>query len=70
MYTALKMLAEAERRQRGRGISLWLVGLSPKVLTIVRRSPLGNALGDEAMHYNLELAVAKFLTSSATANAV
>jgi sulfate permease, SulP family len=69
-YTALKMLAEAETRQRGRGVSLWLVGLSPKVLTIVRRSPLGKALGNEAMHYNLELAVAKFLASSATTNAV
>ncbi len=62
-YTALKMLTEAEKRHRGRGVSLWLVGLSPKVLAMVRRSPLGKALGDEGIHYNLELAVARFLES-------
>ena len=26
-YTALRMLAEAEKRQRERGVTLWLVGL-------------------------------------------
>jgi MFS superfamily sulfate permease-like transporter len=31
-YTALKMLSEAEERQREAGISLWLVGLNPEVL--------------------------------------
>jgi MFS superfamily sulfate permease-like transporter len=29
-YTALKMLAEAERKQRERGIRLWLVGMNPE----------------------------------------
>lgn len=60
-YTALKMLTEAEKRQRDRGIVLWLVGLNPEVMAMVRRSPLGEALGRERMHYNLELAVAKYL---------
>jgi hypothetical protein len=31
-YSALKMLMEAERRQREVGLHLWLVGLSPEVL--------------------------------------
>jgi MFS superfamily sulfate permease-like transporter len=31
-YTALKMLIEAEKRQRERGVSMWLVGLNPEVL--------------------------------------
>src|SRR5439155_23379694 len=40
-YTALKMLTEAEERQRATGVLLWLVGLSPGVLAMVQRSPLG-----------------------------
>jgi len=61
-YTALKMLMDAEKRQRERGISLWLVGLNPDVFTIVQRSALGTALGREAMHFNLEQAVARYST--------
>jgi high affinity sulfate transporter 1 len=63
-YTALKMLMEAERRQRERGVSFWLVGLNPEVLAVVQRSALGEILGRERMHFNLELAVAKHLASS------
>jgi len=59
-YTALRMLTEAEKRQRENGVSLWLVGLNPEVLGMVQRSPLGETLGREAMHFNLETAVAKY----------
>ncbi len=59
-YTALKMLTEAEKRQRRLGVSLWIVGLNPAVLQMVQRSPLGEILGREAMHFNLETAVAKY----------
>jgi anti-anti-sigma factor len=62
-YTALKMLIEAEKRQRERGVSIWLVGLNPEVLSVIQRSPLGNVLGRERMHFNLELAVSKYLAS-------
>lgn len=65
-YTALRMLTEAEKRYREQGLSLWLVGLNPHVLTMVLRSSLGKSLGREAMHFNLEVAVAKFLTRQAT----
>ena len=60
-YTALKMLTEAEKRQRERGVSLWLIGLNPDVLAMVQRSPLGGILGRERMHFSLEQAVAKYL---------
>lgn len=60
-YTALKMLTEREKRQRERGVSLWLVGLNPDVLAMVQRSPLVEVLGRERMHFNLEVAVAKYL---------
>jgi SulP family sulfate permease len=63
-YTALKMLTQGEKRQRERGVALWLVGLNPHVLAMVQRSSLGKALGREQMHFNLELAVAKYLGSA------
>jgi len=63
-YTALKMLAEGERRYRERGISLWLVGLNPGVLQMVQRSLFGTALGIERMQFSLELAVARYLQKS------
>lgn len=62
-YTALKMLTEAEKKQRDRGVTVWLVGLNPEVLAMVQRSSLGEALGRERMFFNLELAVAKYLES-------
>jgi sulfate permease, SulP family len=59
-YTALKALVEAEKRQRARGVRVWLVGLNPGVLQVVQKSPLGEVLGREELHFNLEAAVAKF----------
>lgn len=59
-YTALKMLTEGEKRFRQQGIQLWLVGLTPEVLSVVRHSPLGRALGEQRMFFNLEDAVARF----------
>jgi sulfate permease, SulP family len=59
-YTALKMLTEAEKRNRDHGILFWLVGLQPDVLVVVQRSALGKTLGREGMFFNLEQAVAKY----------
>jgi SulP family sulfate permease len=60
-YTALKMLTEGERQMRERGVRIWLVGLTPEVLRMVQRSSLGETLGREGMHFNLETAVARYL---------
>jgi len=65
-YTALKMLIEGEKRLRELGVSLWLVGLNPEVLSVIQRSSLGSALGRERMHFSLELAVEKYLASPAS----
>jgi anti-anti-sigma factor len=59
-YTALKMMTEAEKRQRELGIMLWLVGLNPEVLRVVQNSELGETLGRERMFFNLERAVEAF----------
>ena len=65
-YTALKMLIEAEKRHREQGVWLWLVGLNPEVLAIVQRSPLGETLGRERMHFTLAVAIEKYMASLAT----
>lgn len=64
-YTALKMLADSEQRQRELGVvSLWLVGLSPGVLAMVKRSPLGRALGHERMLFTIEQALERSVLAS------
>jgi hypothetical protein len=45
--------------------SLWLIGMTPGVLAIVQRSPLGQLLRREGMHFNLEIAVAHYLGDAA-----
>jgi high affinity sulfate transporter 1 len=64
-YTALKMFAQLAKRQSQHGVQLWLIGMTPRVLAIVQRSPLGQLLGREAMHFNLEIAVARYLDDAA-----
>jgi MFS superfamily sulfate permease-like transporter len=64
-YSALRALKEAEERLRESGISVWLVGLSPGVLEVIQRSLLAQALGHERMHFNLEIAVRKYLSLAA-----
>ena len=59
-YSALKMLTAAEQRWREAGVMLWLAGLTPDVYAVVRRSPLGEALGEERLFFNLEMAVANY----------
>lgn len=59
-YTALKMLIEAEKRQREMGVIVLLAGLTPGVLSTVMRSPLGKTLGSERMFFNLEQAIARY----------
>ncbi|MFC4278865.1 SulP family inorganic anion transporter [Achromobacter aloeverae] len=63
-YTALRMLNDADRRLRRDGISLWMTGLNPTVLDMVRRSPLGASLGDTRLHHNLDAAVSRYLAAT------
>jgi high affinity sulfate transporter 1 len=59
-YTALKMMTDGEQRMRERGVEVWLVGLNPGVLEVVRRSPLAATLGPQRMVFNVAGAVARF----------
>jgi anti-anti-sigma factor len=60
-YTALKMLVQAEKKNQERGIRIWLVGMNPDVFSMIQKSSLGEVLGREGMHFNLETAVAEYL---------
>ena len=60
-YTALKQLIDFEERLREVGIMLWLVALNPEPLRTIQQSSLGEALGHERMHPNLEQAVLAYL---------
>jgi sulfate permease, SulP family len=64
-YTAVKMFAQLAKRQSQHGVQLWLIGMTPRVLAIIQRSPLGSLLGREGMHFNLEIAVARYLDDAA-----
>jgi anti-anti-sigma factor len=59
-FSALKMLIEAERRQREAGVALWLAALTPQVYATIQRSTLGDTLGRDRMLFNLEIAVEKY----------
>jgi sulfate permease, SulP family len=59
-YSALKMLAEADKRNREVGVTLWLAALAPEVYAMVERSPLGEALGRDRLFFNVELAVDRY----------
>jgi MFS superfamily sulfate permease-like transporter len=56
-YTALAMLAAGEEKLAGKGGCLWIAGLNPHVLAIVRETALGRKLGRERMFFNVQTAV-------------
>ncbi len=59
-YTALQVMTEFEEKLSEAGITLWLAGLNPSFLEMVRKAPLGEILGQERMFYNLDKAVETF----------
>lgn len=59
-YSALERLIEGERRVADHGHTLWLAGLNPNVLQIVRRSGLAERLGRERMLFNANIAIERY----------
>jgi sulfate permease, SulP family len=64
-YTPVKMFTQLAKRQSQHGVQLWLIGMTPRVLAIIQRSALGQLLGRTGMHFNLEIAVARYLDDAA-----
>ncbi len=59
-YSALQALIEGEKRTTERGIVVWLVGLNPGVLEVVKRADLYERLGRERMLFNANVAIERF----------
>lgn len=59
-YSALQMLMEADRRSAARGLELWLVGLNPGVLEVVRRAGLADRLGRDRLLFNARTAIERW----------
>jgi anti-anti-sigma factor len=56
-YSALQTLVEGEKRMTDQGITVWLVGLNPGVLEVVRRAGVYERLGRERMLFNARAAI-------------
>jgi len=68
-YSALQALMEGEARATERGAVLWLAGLNPGVLEVVRNSGLAARLGSERMLFNARAAIERYQALQATAGA-
>jgi SulP family sulfate permease len=66
-YSALQMIMEREQRSSERGATVWLVGLNPGVLEIVRKAGLDERLGRERMLFNARAAIARYQALRVTA---
>jgi sulfate permease, SulP family len=59
-YSALQALIEGDTRAAERGVVLWLVGLNPKVLEMVRNTDLDERLGRDRMLFNARAAIQRY----------
>jgi SulP family sulfate permease len=65
-YSALQALMEGEKRMTERGITVWLAGLNPGVLDVVRSAGLADRLGRERLLFNARAAIERFQALPAT----
>jgi len=59
-YSALQMLIEGDRKLAEFGTTLWVVGLNPEVLEVVRHSALAERLGRERLLFNGRVAIERY----------
>lgn len=59
-YSALQTLMEAEKRLTDSGTVVWLVGMNPSVLEVVRHAGLDQRLGRERMLFNTRAAIQRY----------
>jgi hypothetical protein len=58
---------EGEKRATERGAAVWLVGLNPGVLEVVRNAGLDERLGRERMLFNARAAIERYQALQAEA---
>ncbi|HEX3137472.1 MAG TPA: SulP family inorganic anion transporter, partial [Casimicrobiaceae bacterium] len=59
-YSALQAMMDGETRATGRGAIVWLAGLNPGVLEVVRNSGLAERLGSERLLFNARAVIERF----------
>jgi anti-anti-sigma factor len=59
-YSALQALMEGEKRATESGVVVWLAGLNPGVLEVVRHAGLDQRLGRERMLFNARAAIERY----------
>jgi SulP family sulfate permease len=64
-YSALQALDEDETRLTRQGLTVWLAGLNPGVLETVRRSGLGERLGQDRLLLSAQIAIDRYLAAQA-----
>jgi MFS superfamily sulfate permease-like transporter len=65
-YSALQALIEGEKHLGELGVSLWLAGLNPGVLEMVRRAGLDEKLGSERMLFTAHAAIEHYQAQEPT----
>ena len=60
-YSALQAIMDAERRTNAHGAVVWLAGLNPDVLEVVRRGGLDRMLGRDRLLLNSRVAIEHYL---------
>ncbi|KAB0503095.1 SulP family inorganic anion transporter [Pseudomonas moorei] len=65
-YSALQALIEGEKNLGELGASLWLAGLNPGVLEMVRRAGLDEKLGGERMLFTAHAAIERYQANEPT----
>ncbi|WP_256591104.1 MULTISPECIES: sodium-independent anion transporter [unclassified Pseudomonas] len=65
-YSALQALIEGEKILAKLGTSLWLAGLNPGVLEMVRRAGFDERLGSERMLFNAHAAIERYQAQKST----
>lgn len=69
-YSALQALMEGEQRATERGTVVWLAGLNPGVLEVVRKAGLDQRLGHERMLFSARAAIERYQSLHAKAGTV
>ena len=68
-YSALQAVVDGEKRAADRGTVVWLAGLNPGVLEVVRHAGLHERLGRERMLFNARAAIEHYQSLQAAASA-
>jgi MFS superfamily sulfate permease-like transporter len=59
-YSALQAMMEHEKRMTDQGTAVWIAGLNPAVLEVVRKAGLDQRLGRERMLFNARAAIERY----------